>query len=269
MNTRRKTAVEGRLWLSRRRQGFLGLGRLELLRRIGALGSISRAARAMGMSYKAAWDAVNTMNNLAERPLVIRERGGSKGGATRLTEAGAELLEVFGTMQQEHERFLSGLNDRLGDFDRYHTFAKRLGMKTSARNQYWGAVEAIRRGAVTSEVTLRLSPEDRIVAVVTNESVTAMGLRKGAEACALIKASAVILAPADPPLRTSARNRLEGTVLRARPGPVDATVTLALGGGKTLTAVITARSLKAMKLTPGTRACALVKASHVMLAVNG
>ena len=268
MNARRKTAVEGRLWLSRERHGFLGQGRMELLRKIGDLGSISRAAQAMGMSYKAAWDAVDSMNNLAERPLVVRERGGPRGGATRLTAVGQELLGVFGTMQEEHERLLQSLNERLAGFARYHTFAKRLGMKTSARNQYWGIVEALRRGAVNSEVTLRLSERDRIVAVITNESVSALGLRKGGEACALIKASSVILAPADPPLRTSARNRLEGTVVRVRPGAVNGTVTLALGEGKTLTAVITTESLRDLNLAPGSRACALVKASHVILAVN-
>lgn len=262
------TAVEGRLWLSRSRQGFLGQGRLELLRNVGELGSISRAARAMGMSYKAAWDAVDAMNNLSAQPLVERVRGGKRGGATRLTETARELLGVFAAMQHEHERFLAGLNARLRDFARYHTFSRRLAMKTSARNQYWGVVEQVTPGAVSCEVALRLSDADRLVATVTRESAELLGLAPGAEVCALIKASAVILAPADPPLRTSARNRLEGTVSRVVPGPVNCSVTLALAGGKTLTAVITQESATVLGLAPGSRACALIKASHVILAVN-
>jgi len=53
---------------------------LELLERIDATGSITAAASAMGMSYKAAWEAVEAINNLSEQPLVERKTGGSKGG---------------------------------------------------------------------------------------------------------------------------------------------------------------------------------------------
>jgi molybdenum-dependent DNA-binding transcriptional regulator ModE len=56
---------------------------LELLERIGAKGSISSAASAMGMSYKAAWEAVEAINNLSEQPLVERKTGGQIGGVGR------------------------------------------------------------------------------------------------------------------------------------------------------------------------------------------
>ena len=64
--------ISGRLWLNREGHGYLGAGRIALLERIGETGSIAQAARSMGMSYKAAWDAVEAMNNLADRPLVAR-----------------------------------------------------------------------------------------------------------------------------------------------------------------------------------------------------
>ena len=62
----------GRFWLDREGHSYLGAGRIELLEHIGECGSISQAAKRIGMSYKAAWDAVEAMNNLADRPLVVR-----------------------------------------------------------------------------------------------------------------------------------------------------------------------------------------------------
>ncbi len=66
--------------------------RLAVLREIGAGGSISQAARAVGVSYKAAWQALDTLTNLAGVPLVERVVGGAGGGGARLTEAAHELL---------------------------------------------------------------------------------------------------------------------------------------------------------------------------------
>ena len=85
---------------------------------------------------------------------------------------------------------------------------------------------------------------------------------------ALIKSSFVILAPGDAPLRTSARNRLVGTVIRHDTGAVNDEVVLDLGQGKTLTATITRSSGESLDLKVGDRAQALVKASPVILAVD-
>ncbi|MEZ5579956.1 MAG: LysR family transcriptional regulator [Candidatus Competibacteraceae bacterium] len=80
--------------------GYLGAGRVELLEHIDECGSIARAAKRMGMSYKTAWDAVEAMNNLADRPLVVRATGGKGGGGTQLTdlrEAGDRRLPTHGS----------------------------------------------------------------------------------------------------------------------------------------------------------------------------
>jgi molybdate transport system regulatory protein len=88
------------------------------------------------------------------------------------------------------------------------------------------------------------------------------------EAYALIKASFVILATDDGGLKTSARNRLCGTVQRLTEGPVNAEVVLELEGGARITAVVTGESVRSLGLLEGARACALVKAPHVILAVQ-
>src|SRR3546814_18745545 len=71
-----------------------------------------------------------------------------------------------------------------------------------------------------------------LTATVTHTSSETLGLRKGAEAIALIKASAIIIAvDAGVPLKLSARNQLHGTVSALRPGAVNSEVALALPGG--------------------------------------
>ena len=141
-------------------------------------------------------------------------------------------------------------------------------MRTSARNVLSGVVEHVTDGAVNCEVTLRISPKVALIAVVTRSSADNLGLKPGCQATALVKASFVVLAPGDAPLRTSARNQLAGTVVRHTEGAVNDEVVLELDEGRLLTATITRGSGQALGLTLGERASALIKASHIILAVD-
>jgi molybdopterin-binding protein len=67
-------------------------------------------------------------------------------------------------------------------------------MRISARNQLEGKIKHINTGAVNSEVTLELAGGVEIISIITNSSVKALGLRVGKEACAVIKASNVMIA---------------------------------------------------------------------------
>jgi molybdate transport system regulatory protein len=75
--------------------GRIGPGKVELLERIAAAGSISGGARAMGMSYKRAWDLVEEMNAIFGKPVVAARKGGPKGGGTRLTPLGEAVVRRF------------------------------------------------------------------------------------------------------------------------------------------------------------------------------
>ena len=90
-------------------------------------------------------------------------------------------------------------------------------MRTSARNMLCGKVRTVTDGAVNAEVVLDIGNGLTVTAIVTRESVAELGLAAGREALALIKASFVILAPGAEPVRTSARNRLPGVVIRLSP----------------------------------------------------
>lgn len=264
----------GELWLRAGEQTLGGATRIALLAAIGDTGSITRAAKAVGLSYKAAWDAIDTMNNLAGEPLVTRSTGGKGGGGTTLTPRATSLITAFRTIEREHRRFIDAASAAVSGFDVDWALIGRIGMKTSARNQWFGKVESVVRGTVNDEVTLVLPGGQAIVAVLTHESADALGLQPGADACALVKASWVVLAVdddggAEATLKVSARNQLHGTVETVAAGAVNSAVTLALDGGGTLTAVVTNDSVGALRLDAGRRAIALFKASSVILAVTG
>ncbi len=65
---------------------------------------IAQAAKRIGMSYKTAWDAVDAMNNLADRPLVVRATGGKGGGGTHLTDYGKQVIAGYRLMEAEHRQ---------------------------------------------------------------------------------------------------------------------------------------------------------------------
>jgi len=103
----------GRTWIEGKDGTFLGYGRVVLLERIRDTGSISRAAKTMEMSYKHAWDLVDSMNRQAKVPLVEKVSGGRGGGGTRLTEAGERAIASFRTLHARLEKFLAEESNRL------------------------------------------------------------------------------------------------------------------------------------------------------------
>ncbi|MDE1004018.1 MAG: TOBE domain-containing protein [Paraburkholderia fungorum] len=261
----------GSIWFQAGAQTLGGASRIALLAAIGETGSITSAAKAVGMSYKGAWDAVDTMNNLAGEPLVVRSTGGKGGGGTTLTPRAVKLIDTFRAVEREHRRFLERAGAAIEGFATEWDLIGRIGVKTSARNQLYGTVSAITRGTVNDEVSLALPGGHTIFAVLTHESTETLGLVKGAAAFALIKASWVVLLvenDSGAPLQLSARNQLRGTVQSVKRGAINAEVSLVLDGGTVITAVVTNESVDTLRLVEGGIAVAAFKASSVILGVK-
>lgn len=239
---------------------------MALLRSLESAGSITAAAKAAGLSYKAAWDAIDAMNNLAGRTLVATTVGGKGGGGTRLTAHGRELLATYRAVAEENERFLAKVNKELGRSRRSLPVLGRLAMRTSARNQWSGTVAAIRQGAINDEIDVRLPGGDTIASVITRESTENLGLEVGREVIVLVKASSVMIgASGGSRLRLSARNQLAGRITRVMPGAVNTEVVIALRGGNSIASVITNGSAQALALAVGQKAVAIFKASSVIV----
>jgi molybdate transport system regulatory protein len=265
-----KEPLSASLTLGRGSAGQVGSRRIALLEAIRDHGSIAAAAQAAGLSYKGAWDAVQALNNLFDRPLVRGHAGGRSGGETRVTAEGEAVIAAFHLVDRELARALLALEEHLTTLDGAAVSALlwSLSMKTSARNALAGTIEAVSDGAIDSEVILDIGGGQRIVAVVTRESVQSLGLAPSGRAVALIKASFIILVADSGAARTSARNCLAGVVSRREDGAVNSEIELTLSPGKSLTAIVTRESAATLKLNPGVRARALIKASHVILAVE-
>jgi molybdate transport system regulatory protein len=77
----------------------LGPGKIRLLEAIGKTGSISRAGRSLGMSYRRAWLLVDDMNRCFRDAVVVTRPGGAQGGGAALTPLGRELMRNYRTIE--------------------------------------------------------------------------------------------------------------------------------------------------------------------------
>lgn len=109
----KRVQVRSRVWFTRDGEPFLGGGRVDLLERIGETGSISEAARRQRISYKKAWEMIEAMNRLSQKPLVERSAGGRGGGGTVLTAYGRRMVEVFRTIDERCKKYVDGLFDQI------------------------------------------------------------------------------------------------------------------------------------------------------------
>ena len=140
-------------------------------------------------------------------------------------------------------------------------------MKSTARNQFGGTISALEIGPVTAQVTLALPGGQEITATLTAASASRLKLKKGLDAIALIKSSAVVLMTDFAGYTLSARNQLAGTISRVEKGAVNSVIGLTLPSGAIVTSVVTNDSVTVLGLAVGQPATAVFKAYAVMLAV--
>ncbi len=167
--------------------------RIAILRQIAEAGSISQAARVVGVSYKAAWQAVDTLTNLAGTPLVARAVGGAGGGGAQLTEAGRQLLAAADAMAQARGAVLS----RWQAAPHAGPALARLAVRTSMRNQLPCVVQRLEAQGQIVRVHLALG-DAALAARITRESAELLGLAPGLVVQVLCKATAVRVERAGP-----------------------------------------------------------------------
>jgi len=108
--------LRGRIWIDGPEGTFLGYGRVALLERIREYGSITKAAQSLEMSYRRAWELVDSMNRQAPSAFVETATGGKGGGGARITKAGEEAIDYFQTYHNDFQEFLKKENSRLNKF---------------------------------------------------------------------------------------------------------------------------------------------------------
>ncbi|WP_419766415.1 MAG: TOBE domain-containing protein [Arcobacter sp.] len=242
---------------------FLLEKRIQLLTAIDRVGSISKAAKEVPMSYKAAWDAITAINNLCPTPIVVKETGGKGGGGAKLTTYGQNLLSTYTLLQKEHQKFLTHLT-KMTDFNTGALKSiQRVAMQISARNQIQGKIEHIEQGKINSCVFIKLKSGYSIVSVITNSAVDSLSLKNEDEVIAIFKSSSVLLT-ADLTLNISARNKFQGEVIKVTTGEVNSEVILDIGGD-TIASVITTDAVKSLDIKVGDKMSAIIKSSDTMI----
>lgn len=268
-----KRRLQARLEVKTDQGAVLGATRIRLLEAIDKHGSIAQAARRVPLSYKAAWDALDDLNNLADHPVIERSVGGAGGGGTRLTDYGRRLVAMFRAIEHEYAGVIDQVYARVGEADAadaaaFQRLLRRISLSTSARNQFACRVTRILPGSVSAQVHLALDENCELQAMLTNDSVADLRLAPGAEVLALVKAQAVFLL-GDAGVRTSVSNHLSGIVSRIQRGPVNSeiSVDLPLRHTRHVTAVVTSESVAALGLEIGSPVTAAFQASSVILAI--
>lgn len=234
--------------------------RIELLQHIAEQGSITRAAKSAGLSYKGAWDAIDELNNLAPHPLVERSVGGKGGGGAKLSADGERVLRLYQKLQTLQAQVLEAAEEA-GDLD----LLGRLMLRTSARNQLQGRVQAIEAHGRSDRVRLDLGDDLSLEARITHDSTLSLGLDIGSPVVALIKAGWLQLLAADQP-SPAEHNCLIGEVEQIIDDPLGASeVRIRLSNGQILCALSEALHLASIDAREGVTLKVVFEPSYVLL----
>ena len=241
---------------------FLLEKRITLLQAIQEQGSISKAAKAVPMSYKSAWEAVDTMNSLSPEPIVMRETGGKDGGGTTITAYGMMLLENYALLKEEHQRFLARLSLLTESEKGVFKTIERLGLQISARNQIQANVIAVERFEVNANISLQFKGMQQLVSVITKEAVEDLHIKKGECVTVVCKSSHVMVL--EQPSKKQC-NRMEGSVLEVEQDSCYIKTVIDIGGHDTLVSVLPVTFFKQGFPLKGKRVWVEIEAENIMI----
>lgn len=170
-----------KLWLEKGEDSIVGEGRVELLEAIEEEGSLNKAAKSMGMSYRHLWGTVKKLEERLGFQLVETDRGGEGGGGTTLTERARRIVKDYKWM-----------NDALISAMKEKEIWENMSTKLSARNHLKGKIEDVELGEVGAKIKIKIKP-GKMTAFITKEAAEDLNLEEGDEAEAVIKATEVMI----------------------------------------------------------------------------
>lgn len=160
--------------------GKINEKRIKILKFIEKFGSLNKASKELGITYKHAWDEIKKMEKSLNEKLLIISSKGRKGGGTTLTETAKEIIN-------EYETYEKGLNLEISD-----KFWESLSV-TSARNRINGVIDDVKIDGVAAEIKIKVDEPIEIIAMITSKSAERLKLKKGDKAFAIIKATDVMI----------------------------------------------------------------------------
>lgn len=202
--------------------------RIDILRRLQDAGSISEAARRAGVSYKAAWQAIDILSNLAGTALVEKVVGGAGGGGAQLTQAGKELLKASTDLELAKSQLVKKASAKTIKDSGNPPF---LGLRTTMRNQFPCTVSAIVKKAGFVRVELSSKGGTLFHSKITASSAELFELHTGQAVLVLCKATAVHIRKA---CSEKNKNVVHGIVVRKSRGRASGEVNLLIEPGITI-----------------------------------
>lgn len=254
--------IDGSLWIDKDEKGFLGKGRIELLRQIDVHGSLSKAAKAMKMSYKAAWDSLNEMKSISKEELIISNIGGAGGGGSTLTQHARNYIKIYELLFKTQQEFLKNIEIYTDDLEDLKSFLQRNSLRTSARNQLFGKITAIKKGKINSLLLISISKQLTIKASITNESISELGIENGKNIYALIKASWVKIV-----VQEKEENLVEGIIESIKRSEDLVEISLKINDSLSIISVMNNADFDALHVKETSKACASFKPHDIIIGV--
>ncbi|ABB44814.1 putative transcriptional regulator, ModE family [Sulfurimonas denitrificans DSM 1251] len=254
--------IDGRFWLTKDNESFLGSGRIELLKKIENTGSINAAAKEMKMSYKAAWERINSMNKLADEPLITRTTGGKGGGGTTLTPYAYELIKTYDRLNEVHRQFIDRFAEAGDDAEHLAKILNRTFLTTSARNQIPSTINSIKINGLNADIELAMFKECSITSTITEKSTKNMLLHTDSKVYAIIKSSDInILNEAPSPNKNI--NIIEGVIESIEISQDSLEVAFRINENILLIALLDKESAASLK--KGAKAYALINTNNIII----
>lgn len=94
-------------------KGHIGPGKIALLEHVDEAGSISAAAKKMGMTYRRAWHLLETVQTVLNEDVIETSVGGKRGGGAKLTSVGRDLITLYREAESEAVKGASPLLKKL------------------------------------------------------------------------------------------------------------------------------------------------------------
>lgn len=233
--------LEALLTLNTNQKLFANPKRIALLEQIGVSGSISQGAKLAGLSYRAAWNAINDMNLASPHLVVSSETGGKGGGGAKLTEFGIRLIKVYSLMNEMQSMVMKALMDTNVTTESLLDILGHFSLKTSARNQLKGRITRIESQDVKDRIVVELNQGSEISAIITRVSTEQLQLEIGKEVLLLFKAPSVTISQTS---QNTDKNQLKGKLIHLTQGDASSEVFLDIGDGTLLYASVTHQSLE-------------------------
>ncbi len=249
--------VDGNIWIKKDNRGFIGHGRVELLQNIQIHGSISKAAKAMKMSYKAAWDSVDIMNKLANKPLVIKITGGKGGGGTVITSHAKELIQAYEEISKLYRNYFQTLENSFNE-----QISNNLSQEPTF-SRLSGTISMMKSIEDNYEIFIKLKSGQTLVSIENKKFVIEKDFQVEDEISFLIETDNIVLTKNIQ--NSSARNRIYGEIISIYDNKIDTNITIDCGQKDTIHAKITSSSCKNLELKVLDKVYASFKAYNIII----